>query len=152
MQSKTGASPAMCRLTGLTPAGVAHSWALGTAIYSAFGPGGYVLVCLYFILGSLVRPLSPPLEAEEYPGLKCTACCWRETLFALTLRSSSAQRGGGGVCDVNKSLSCLQHPASLCSCLKRYQVLGHTMATGAPLQRPTQLGKPFCRDSCAKKG
>ena len=39
---------------GLTPAGVAHSWALGTAVYSAFGPGGYAMVCLYFILGSLV--------------------------------------------------------------------------------------------------
>lgn len=39
---------------GLTGAGVLHSWALGTAIYSAFGAGGYVLVCLYFILGSAV--------------------------------------------------------------------------------------------------
>lgn len=41
--------------TGLTPAGVAHSWVLGCTIYSAFGPGGYLLVCLYFILGSAVR-------------------------------------------------------------------------------------------------
>ncbi len=43
--------------TGLTPAGVAHSWVLGCTIYSAFGPGGYLLVCLYFILGSAVRCL-----------------------------------------------------------------------------------------------
>ncbi len=43
-------------LIGLTPEGVVHSWALGTVVYSAFGAGGYVLVCLYFILGSAVRP------------------------------------------------------------------------------------------------
>ena len=40
--------------TGLTPSGVLHSWLLGTAIYSAFGPGGYTIVCLYFLLGSAV--------------------------------------------------------------------------------------------------
>ena len=39
---------------GLTPAGVAHSWALGASVFSAFGPGGYLLVCLYFIFGTLV--------------------------------------------------------------------------------------------------
>ena len=42
------------RRAGLTPAGVLHSWLLGTAIYSAFGPGGYTIVCLYFLLGSAV--------------------------------------------------------------------------------------------------
>lgn len=41
---------------GLTPAGVAHSWLLGTLVYAAFGPGGYLLVCLYFIFGSAVSP------------------------------------------------------------------------------------------------
>ena len=41
-------------LAGLTPAGVAHSWLLGTLVYAAFGPGGYLLVCLYFLLGSAV--------------------------------------------------------------------------------------------------
>ena len=41
--------------TGLTPAGVLHSWVLGSAVYSAFGPGGYLLVCLYFLMGSAVR-------------------------------------------------------------------------------------------------
>ena len=40
---------------GLTPAGVAHSWVLGTSVFSAFGLGGYILVCLYFIFGSAVR-------------------------------------------------------------------------------------------------
>lgn len=39
---------------GLTPAGVAHSWFLGASIYSAFGAGGFGLVCLYFLFGTLV--------------------------------------------------------------------------------------------------
>lgn len=43
-----------CCSAGLTPAGVLHSWFLGTSIFSAFGPAGYLLVCLYFILGSAV--------------------------------------------------------------------------------------------------
>lgn len=41
-------------LSGLTWAGVLHSWFLGSTVYSAFGLGGYILVCLYFLLGSLV--------------------------------------------------------------------------------------------------
>ncbi len=39
---------------GLTPAGVAHAWFLGASIFSAFGAGGYSLVCLYFLFGTLV--------------------------------------------------------------------------------------------------
>ena len=42
-------------LAGLLPSAVALSWVLGTVVYAAFGLGGYVLVCLYFILGSAVR-------------------------------------------------------------------------------------------------
>ncbi|CAK0787750.1 hypothetical protein CVIRNUC_010972 [Coccomyxa viridis] len=52
-------------LKGLTPAGVAHSWALGTAVYSAFGPGGYAMVCLYFILGSLVTKVKLAQKQKE---------------------------------------------------------------------------------------
>ncbi|KAA6425056.1 MAG: putative membrane protein, partial [Trebouxia sp. A1-2] len=52
-------------LKGLTPAGVAHSWVLGTAIYSAFGPGGYLLVCLYFLLGSAVTKVKLKQKQEE---------------------------------------------------------------------------------------
>ncbi len=40
---------------GLTPLGVANAWLLGASIFSAFGLGGYSLVCLYFIFGTLVR-------------------------------------------------------------------------------------------------
>ena len=41
-------------LSGLTWAGVASSWVLGTLTYAAFGAGGYAIVCAYFIAGSLV--------------------------------------------------------------------------------------------------
>ena len=40
---------------GLTVEGVAHAWALGVGTWAAFGPAGFVLVCLYFIFGTLVR-------------------------------------------------------------------------------------------------
>lgn len=46
-------------LRGLTWEGVANSWLLGTATYAAFGAGGYLLVCLYFIFGTLVRSVPP---------------------------------------------------------------------------------------------
>jgi uncharacterized membrane protein len=39
---------------GLTPAGVLHSWFLGSTVFAAFGASGYLLVCLYFIFGTLV--------------------------------------------------------------------------------------------------
>lgn len=54
-------------LAGLTPAAVAHSWVLGTLVYAAFGAGGYLLVCMYFILGSAVQLL--PLPCAVLPTL-----------------------------------------------------------------------------------
>lgn len=42
-------------LRGLTWEGVASSWVLGTLSWAAFGPKSYSLVCIYFIVGSLVR-------------------------------------------------------------------------------------------------
>lgn len=49
--------PPACRvlLAGLTPLAVANSWLLGTVVFAAFGWGGYVMVCLYFLVGSAVR-------------------------------------------------------------------------------------------------
>ena len=54
-RASSGMHTIMLNHAGLTPAGVLHSWVLGTAVFSAFGTGGYVLVCLYFLLGSAVR-------------------------------------------------------------------------------------------------
>eukprot|EP00798_Chlamydomonas_sp_ICE-L_P023868 gene23868-9433_t len=50
---------------GLTPAGIAHAWFLGTTICSAFGLGGYFLVCLYFIFGTLVTKLKMKQKQAE---------------------------------------------------------------------------------------
>ena len=41
-------------LAGLTPVAVIQSWVLGTLVYAAFGAGGYLLVCMYFVVGSAV--------------------------------------------------------------------------------------------------
>ena len=49
---------------GLTAEGVAHAWALGAGTWSAFGPSGYALLCIYFVLGTLVR-----LAAGRGPGM-----------------------------------------------------------------------------------
>ena len=63
--------------------GVAHAWVLGTSVYSAFGPGAYVLVCLYFVFGSAVRtftkmiqvlqPSSKPLGSPAHYGRNFSA-------------------------------------------------------------------------------
>eukprot|EP00877_Chromochloris_zofingiensis_P006758 jgi/Chrzof1/2335/Cz11g11120.t1 len=52
-------------LKGLTVEGVLNSWLLGTAVYSAFGPGGYLLVCLYFIFGTLVTKIKLEQKQKE---------------------------------------------------------------------------------------
>jgi len=54
-------------LKGLTWAGVLHSWLLGSLVYGAFGLGGYVLVCVYFLLGSAVTKLK--LEQKQKEGI-----------------------------------------------------------------------------------
>ena len=54
-------------LAGLTPAGVANSWLLGTLVYAAFGWTGYLLVCIYFLLGSAVRFSVPNVVYHGIP-------------------------------------------------------------------------------------
>lgn len=54
-------------LRGLTWAGVAHAWALGAAVYSAFGWGAYVMVCAYFVLGSAATNVK--MKEKELRGI-----------------------------------------------------------------------------------
>lgn len=54
-------------LRGLTWEGVVSSWFLGTLSYAAFGPGAYAIVCLYFVVGSLVTKLK--LEQKQREGI-----------------------------------------------------------------------------------
>eukprot|EP00854_Cymbomonas_tetramitiformis_P013834 gene13834-16349_t len=77
LSSSPGVVPALCvnssvfllglpvLLGGLTPAGVAHSWFLGTMVFGAFGGRGYLLVCIYFILGSAVTKLKLKQKQAE---------------------------------------------------------------------------------------
>lgn len=41
-------------LKGLTWAGMANAFILGTTVYAAFGAGGFALVCVYFLFGTAV--------------------------------------------------------------------------------------------------
>lgn len=68
-------------LKGLTWEGVANSWLLGSTVYSAFGPGAYLLVCLYFVLGTAVTKLKLAQKekegiAEKRSGRRGAASVW----------------------------------------------------------------------------
>ncbi|KAI8477263.1 MAG: DUF92-domain-containing protein [Monoraphidium minutum] len=54
-------------LKGLTWEGVLNSWLLGASVFAAFGGGGYLLVCLYFIFGTLVTKVK--LEQKQKEGI-----------------------------------------------------------------------------------
>lgn len=54
-------------LKGLTTAGYIHSWFLGATIFSAFGLGGYAIVCSYFVFGTLVTKIK--LEQKQKEGI-----------------------------------------------------------------------------------
>lgn len=75
-------------LAGLMPAAVALSWVLGTAVLAAFGLGGYMLVCLYFILGSAVTKVKLEQKqregiAEARSGRRSTGSVWGSGLAGI---------------------------------------------------------------------
>jgi len=88
-------------LAGLTPAGVAHSWFLGSVVYAAFGPSGYLLVCLYFVLGSAVTKLK--LEQKQAEGIA----------EARSGRRPPASVWGSGIAAVACGLAALLTPPDL---------------------------------------
>ncbi|MEW5310126.1 MAG: hypothetical protein WDW38_001953 [Sanguina aurantia] len=65
---------------GLLPSGVLASWFLGTAVLSAFGAGGFTLVCFYFVAGTAVTKLK--LAQKQTEGIA---------------EARSGQRGPGSV-------------------------------------------------------
>uniref|UniRef100_A0A7S3XFD5 DUF92 domain-containing protein n=1 Tax=Picocystis salinarum TaxID=88271 RepID=A0A7S3XFD5_9CHLO len=75
-------------LRGLTPAGVASSWLLGTLVFGAFGWKGYSIVCLYFVFGSAVTKLKikqKELEgiAEARSGRRAPSSVWGSGIAAI---------------------------------------------------------------------
>ena len=51
--------------SGLSNAAIVHSWVLGTGCLAAFQWKGYVLVCLYFVAGTLVTKVGKRIKMEE---------------------------------------------------------------------------------------
>jgi uncharacterized membrane protein len=49
---------------GLSDKAIAHAWLLGSVVYGAFGAGSYMLMCLYFIIGTLVSD-NPVVAAAD---------------------------------------------------------------------------------------
>mgnify|MGYP000325891302 CR=1 FL=1 len=54
-------------LKGLTWPAVINAWFLGTCVMAAFGVGGYLLVCLYFVFGSAVTKIK--MEQKQAEGI-----------------------------------------------------------------------------------
>lgn len=52
---------------GLTNEGIAHAWLLGCLSYSAFGPKAYLLLCLYFVMGTVVTKIK--MKEKEKEGI-----------------------------------------------------------------------------------
>ncbi|QDZ20647.1 DUF92 domain-containing protein [Chloropicon primus] len=51
--------------SGLSNLAIAHSWMLGTLVLAGFQAGGYVLVCAYFVFGTLVTKVGKKVKVEE---------------------------------------------------------------------------------------
>ena len=50
---------------GLTNEGVAHAWLLGFLVFSAFGLSSYSLLCLYFVVGTVVTKIKMKQKEKE---------------------------------------------------------------------------------------
>jgi uncharacterized protein (TIGR00297 family) len=106
---------------GLTNEGVAHSWLLGCLSYSAFGWKAYLLLCLYFILGTLATKVKMKQKekegiAEARQGQRGPASVWGSGIAAaacasLALSSSSSLLPGA----VDNGLMRAGFIASICS-------------------------------------
>lgn len=74
---------------GLSDQVIAHAWLLGSAVYGAFGAGSYLLMCLYFIIGTLVTRVKLQQKqqehiAEAHGGRRGVGSEWGSGAAALT--------------------------------------------------------------------
>lgn len=58
-----GGAPVL--LKGLTASGMVNAWLLGTAVFAAFGTGGFALVCTYFLFGTAVSACGECVSASK---------------------------------------------------------------------------------------
>ena len=83
-------------LRGLTAEGVLSSWFLGTLAYAAFGAGGYAVVCIYFIVGSLVTKVK--LEQKQREGIAEARSGRRSVVSGgVAQRAQRGRRAGAGL-------------------------------------------------------
>ncbi|KAG1676632.1 hypothetical protein FOA52_008761 [Chlamydomonas sp. UWO 241] len=105
---------------GLTVAGVAHAWVLGTSVYAAFGWGGHLLMCLYFALGTAVTKLKLKQKqaegiAEARSGQRGPASVWGSGLAAVMCAWGALLTGSYGVLSGSYDLWQIGFVASVCS-------------------------------------
>lgn len=115
-------------LKGLTPAGVASSWLLGTLVFAAFGWKGYTIVCLYFAFGSAVTKLK--IKQKELEGIA----------EARSGRRSPSSVWGSGAAAILCSIIALAFPST--SGVMR---LGYVTSIASKLADTTssEVGKAF---------
>jgi uncharacterized membrane protein len=90
-------------LAGLTPPAVLASWILGGSVYAAFGPGGFALVCVYFIFGSLVTKFKMKEKeargiAEKRSGRRGVVCLLFSNIWNFDLLGSLSVKSGSMLC------------------------------------------------------
>ena len=117
-------------LRGLTPAGVASSWLLGTLVFAAFGWKGYSIVCLYFVFGSAVTKLK--IKQKELEGIA----------EARSGRRAPSSVWGSGVAAILCSIIALAYPST-----NRLMRLGYVTSIASKLADTTssEVGKAFGR-------
>lgn len=115
-------------LRGLTPAGVASSWLLGTLVFGAFGWKGYSIVCLYFVFGSAVTKLK--IKQKELEGIA----------EARSGRRAPSSVWGSGIAAILCSILALAYPST--SGVMR---LGYVTSIASKLADTTssEVGKAF---------
>lgn len=89
--------------SGLSNAAIAHSWFLGTVCLTAFQLRGYALVCLYFVVGTLVTKIGKKTKVQEgtyerNEGKRTPASVWGSGLAAaicavLALAFATGEKG-----------------------------------------------------------
>ena len=90
--------------SGLSYVGIAHAWFLGTVCLAAFQVQGYVLVCAYFVFGTLATKVGKKVKIaegtyERNEGKRTPASVWGSGFAAAACALAAlAFHGDGALC------------------------------------------------------
>ena len=90
--------------SGLSNVGIAHAWFLGTVCLAAFQVQGYVLVCAYFVFGTLATKVGKKVKIaegtyERNEGKRTPASVWGSGFAAAACALAAlAFHGDGALC------------------------------------------------------